>query len=405
MTQQHGEQGPEPDAGFDPQRLRTLTGMRRSHDDRMVAGVCSGMARHLDIDPVIIRILLVTLTFVGLAGIIVYAAVWLLVPEDGAQESIAGRTFNLGENEEQFRVVGLIIAAIIAIVSASSLIGGDAFDTPFPYLGLVGLFLLWWIVIRPYQRERRHHDRDVPADVPGTAAYTPVYGPVPPPSMAGQAAPRPGATTTMPGGPEAAPYRPPKPRNPRHDHGVLTAVTFFTAMIAVGGVWAYSLASGSDTFPVFQSLALALGVIGLGMLVGSFLGNGRPLIPLGILTAIALSVSAALPSAAIGQRTPSPSTAAQVQEEYVLGIGDMRLDLSQIADLDALDGRTVTVQEGVGSLTVIVPRGLDVDVDARTTAGQIRLFGQEHNGDRLSWQYVDPVDDGPDIRLVLEQTL
>ncbi|MGO9080902.1 MAG: PspC domain-containing protein [Streptosporangiaceae bacterium] len=63
--------------------------LQRPIADRMVAGVAAGVARYLGVDPAIIRIVLVVLVFVGGAGLPLYLAGWLLIPEEGAQRSIA----------------------------------------------------------------------------------------------------------------------------------------------------------------------------------------------------------------------------------------------------------------------------------------------------------------------------
>ncbi|HEX6857424.1 MAG TPA: PspC domain-containing protein [Streptosporangiaceae bacterium] len=63
--------------------------LRRSADDRMLAGVAGGLARYLDVDATLVRIAFVVLTVVGGAGIPLYLASWLLIPEDGASQSIA----------------------------------------------------------------------------------------------------------------------------------------------------------------------------------------------------------------------------------------------------------------------------------------------------------------------------
>src|SRR4051812_9256896 len=54
----------------------------RSSDDRMLGGVCGGIARHLDIDPVIVRIATVALVCAVGAGIVAYIAAWILMPLD-----------------------------------------------------------------------------------------------------------------------------------------------------------------------------------------------------------------------------------------------------------------------------------------------------------------------------------
>jgi phage shock protein PspC (stress-responsive transcriptional regulator) len=66
-----------------------LPPLYRPIHDRMLAGVASGMARYLGVDVTIVRIVLAVLTVVGGAGIPLYLAGWLLIPEEGASQSIA----------------------------------------------------------------------------------------------------------------------------------------------------------------------------------------------------------------------------------------------------------------------------------------------------------------------------
>src|SRR5688500_14361631 len=105
-----------PDDEFDARRLRTIADMRRSKDDRMVAGVCAGAAKYLNVDPVVIRVVIAVLTFVGLSGLIVYLAAWFFLPAEGEQ-SIAADWFNLDKNEEQVRLIGLVGATVLAAVA------------------------------------------------------------------------------------------------------------------------------------------------------------------------------------------------------------------------------------------------------------------------------------------------
>jgi phage shock protein PspC (stress-responsive transcriptional regulator) len=74
---------PEPDG-----HGRSLP-LRRPIGDRMLAGVAAGVAGYLGVDPTIVRIVLVVLTFVGGAGIPIYLAGWLLIPEEGSDQSLA----------------------------------------------------------------------------------------------------------------------------------------------------------------------------------------------------------------------------------------------------------------------------------------------------------------------------
>src|SRR6266704_213288 len=58
---------------------------------RMLAGVAVGIARYLDVDVTIVRIVLAVLTVLGGAGVPIYLAGWLLMPEEGADQSIASQ--------------------------------------------------------------------------------------------------------------------------------------------------------------------------------------------------------------------------------------------------------------------------------------------------------------------------
>ena len=61
----------------------------RPVQDRMVAGVAAGLARYLGVDVTVVRIILAVLTVVGGAGLPIYLAGWLLIPDEGATQSIA----------------------------------------------------------------------------------------------------------------------------------------------------------------------------------------------------------------------------------------------------------------------------------------------------------------------------
>jgi phage shock protein PspC (stress-responsive transcriptional regulator) len=64
--------------------------IRRSYEDRMLGGVAGGLARYFGIDTMIVRIAFVVLTIFGGAGIPLYLAGLLLIPDEGSDQSIAG---------------------------------------------------------------------------------------------------------------------------------------------------------------------------------------------------------------------------------------------------------------------------------------------------------------------------
>jgi phage shock protein C len=60
--------------------------LRRSRSDRMIAGVCAGLAHHFGLDVTLMRVLyvLVSILSVGFPGTIVYIILWIVIPEEPA---------------------------------------------------------------------------------------------------------------------------------------------------------------------------------------------------------------------------------------------------------------------------------------------------------------------------------
>jgi phage shock protein C len=56
----------------------------RSTTDKMIAGVCAGVAKYFNIDTVLVRILFVLFALAGGPGILAYIILWIVMPEDTA---------------------------------------------------------------------------------------------------------------------------------------------------------------------------------------------------------------------------------------------------------------------------------------------------------------------------------
>ena len=80
--------------------------LRRSRRHKVVGGVCGGLGRHWDLDPVIFRIVLAVLSLSGGLGLIAYGFAWLLIPLDGEEEN-EGRRLLSG------RVEGSALTALL----------------------------------------------------------------------------------------------------------------------------------------------------------------------------------------------------------------------------------------------------------------------------------------------------
>lgn len=361
------------DREFDARRLRSITDMQRSTDDALLGGVSTGAARHLDVDPVVVRIGFVILTFLGGAGIVLYLAAWLFLPSD-RESSYAQQWFNLDEFEERVRVGGLVVAAAVAALSIVGDIGwgwggGPGWIVP-------ALVLLVLIVVLPRRRRAAAAAAEAEASEPTTTDAT-----------ARRAAP-PAATA-----PASAPH---DPRSP-----VLLGLTVSIVAIAMAVVRLVADANGGTDWTTY--VAVALTIVGVAVLVSTFWGDGGSLIGIGLALATALAVGSFMPSLRMGDQFEQPSTAAAVDSSYTHGAGNFELDLTAVDDVDALLGRTIDIETGMGETTVIVPADLNVAVDSSLHAGEIRLLDQKVNGTQIDLDL--PAEPGRRLTIDVEHQL
>lgn len=60
----------------------------RSRDNKLIAGVCGGLGKHLGIDPLLVRLFFVLLIFANGIGIILYLILLILVPKELKQNYV-----------------------------------------------------------------------------------------------------------------------------------------------------------------------------------------------------------------------------------------------------------------------------------------------------------------------------
>ena len=353
-------QGPQDGPRATRDDIRDLARLRRTTGpDKKIAGVAGGLARHLDVDPLILRVALVVLVFFGGAGLIVYAACWLLVPEDGDQRA----PFNF---DDRTRTVALVIAGVIATLAlVGDTMGGYGFPWPLAVIALVVLLVVAF------------GDRDKPKPSAPAVPHAPPtpYAPqaqYAPQTQHGWVAP---VTPGYPA-PPAATWQP-RPPHPRKRGPILFWFTLALAALGIGVLGIIDLAGAGVADSAYPALVLA--ICGVMLLVGAFFGRAGGLIFLGLVAAIGMA------GATAGSRWEDrvvrlPDTADQVQSRYELGVGELVLDLTDVQDLQDLDGRAIDLRTGAGRIEVILPEGLDVDVVAHVGLGDAEVFGDTQDG-------------------------
>jgi len=60
----------------------------RAREGQILGGVAAGLARYLDLDVSLVRIVIVVLALIGGVGVPLYLAAWLLIPEEGTSRSV-----------------------------------------------------------------------------------------------------------------------------------------------------------------------------------------------------------------------------------------------------------------------------------------------------------------------------
>ncbi|MFF5977745.1 PspC domain-containing protein [Streptomyces olindensis] len=400
-----GEQRGAPDAAghaADPAAEATPAGpphrFRRDRRHKTLAGVCAGLGRQCDMDPVIFRITLAVLSATGGLGLIFYGFAWLFVPYDDEENEVrkllTGRVDGQALTAVLFALVGcgvfltmlhnggvLTFAVVLSLLlsgagywsrrrgapSPDPLAAQAAADAPpEPQAPPVpAAFPSWWR--DPIVKDGTHI---------GGTGY--LWGPRDSRDLDVAAAinislgTQPGSREDIP-----APHtRPPKPRGPRWIGGWVFLLALLAGALGTNHTWGgHPLGTSLQT-----GLSCALAVLGLGIAVSAFLGRtGAGSVFLAIITAGLLAGAAALPKD-IGthwtRTTWQPTAVADVREQYELGAGVGTLDLTR---LDVSERQTVTTRAdvGVGQVKVLVPEDVTVRLSVDVGVGDLQLPGDD----------------------------
>jgi phage shock protein C len=91
--------------------------LRRSTEDRVIAGVCGGLGRYFNTDPLWFRLGFVVVTVAGGAGILIYLISWLIIPEARPGETLAVRDAESGAQGPIVAGVALIGIGLVFLVN------------------------------------------------------------------------------------------------------------------------------------------------------------------------------------------------------------------------------------------------------------------------------------------------
>jgi phage shock protein PspC (stress-responsive transcriptional regulator)/two-component sensor histidine kinase len=111
--------------------------LARTADDRIIAGVAGGLARRIGVDPALVRIGFVVLTFAGFVGPVLYGALWVTSDTEPDGPAEVGRP-----TVQQAVALGLITLGVLLLLRGVGLWFGDALVWPV-VLGAAGSAVVW----------------------------------------------------------------------------------------------------------------------------------------------------------------------------------------------------------------------------------------------------------------------
>jgi phage shock protein PspC (stress-responsive transcriptional regulator) len=321
-TQAPRPEAPPPKADAPGPRPEPPRRLLRSRDDRVIGGVCAGLARYFRIDPLIVRIAAVALAFVGGAAIVAYIAALFLVPEDdGTGNPAPGKPSRFAT-----------IAGAVAVVVAGILLLNGSWGLHFGWViaPLVPLVLIVTVLAIAGQRLLAGRGEDSPPAARIVGAALVLMG------------------------------------------GLVASV-----LLAAGAAWATAAGGGT----VIAAVVIALGV---AMVVFAF--NNRsarwlalPALVLAIPSGV-VAAAGADTDGGVGQRTYKPATIAEVKgDTYKLGIGELVVDLRGMR-WPRQAPVSLKVKVGTGHALILVPRDVCVQSKTHTGMGYVNILGSESGG-------------------------
>jgi phage shock protein PspC (stress-responsive transcriptional regulator) len=345
--------------------------MRRTTDDRVVAGVCGGLAERWSVDTVAVRVTFVLGAMLWGLSIPLYVVLWRRWPEVDSPTRNPVRPGRLPSLSIAFGAIALM-AAFMVLLRSMGLLPPEELVLPASLASLGVVFLWAGQPLRPVVR---------PAIGTGRAA--------PPPP------PRARPTSRPADGPERPPARPVARSAPFGS--VLVGATMLAACVGF-------LVDRAGWVDVQWRVlgALLLVVVGVVLVGGATLGRPPGLLGAGswLMVLLLLATVFRVPlGSGVGARDLRPVEAVGAAT-HLFG-GSLEVDAVDLL-LDDPDGPEILdVSVAVGDLSVVVPRGVEVSVEARAGLGSVTVFAEAISGVSAERSFTSSGFDGSSGQLIV----
>lgn len=309
--------------------------LTRSSRSRVLAGVAGGLGEHTGLDPLVFRLGFVALTIFGGLGLLLYGLAWITIPGPSGT-----RTYR--------RMLGSIPRVLLfALVAWAGYLflrdSGLLFSSYSRWSS--GSVLAFALIVTGIVllREERNLPASAARDDDGLSRLW--------------------------------------LRRAERKRSPLGWLTIAVALLAVG-VAGLLNNTGATTLPPGRYLAVALTVIGLGLVVAARYGSARFLVLVGLLLLPLAFVASPIEMPLRGRIASfylSPRTADEIEPRYDVLLGDVVLDLGQLRRQELTRSINVEINAVAGHVTAYVPEWMDLTVSGKIDVGSYYSFAGTHD--------------------------
>ena len=350
-----------------PPRLPPTHVMRRSSTDRIAAGVCGGLSDYFRVDPVLFRVLFATTAFFGGAGIIAYLLAWAVIPDATTEDAPVDRVVR----ELRRRHVPFWLVAGIGIVVAWALL--FSWWAPWPFAPVIIAVV---ILVAALSR------RTPPAGATGSNP-PPAWTAPSSPTDFSNASPEMPLTATEPVAgptrwmPETQAWFIESRARARLRRRRAAPVRWATLAVLVVTIAVLALADTISGIVIPAYFWTGGAIVLAGLIVGVAMRRTPWSLTLLLIPAIVGLIGFGGTRASLhdgsGQKQWTPTASTPLASSYRLAFGQGVLDLSGVS---VTSPQHTSITMAAGQVRILVPKDLNVVVNANVHIGTVEVDGQ-----------------------------
>lgn len=363
----------------------------RPQEGRVLAGVSQGLADRYDLPVWVPRAFFVVTAFFGGLGVALYSAGWALIRSEDETESPADRFFSGATSTRSWIGIALVfVAALILLDNLTFLDGGVVWAVGLLVVGVLLYTGQIPIRVRSDDKSKEGVQQMTQTDTEATVAKTD--------APAGDS---PSGDGTPPTPTPTPPILPPSASKPK-ERSILGRLTMGLMLLGLGTL---AVLDNVPAIPIDPAprhyMALAVTILGVGLLVGAFAGRARWLILVGAVLIPTLFLSPVFEwdwNSETFDVLVEPDTFTDVEEFYSIDVGNLVIDLRGLP----WDGETIniTADVDIGNIEIRTPQDVGIVGEATVNIGRVGAPGRESTG--LGNPGLDFDETGTEGTLILE---